>query len=145
MVKQSTPSNHNPSRVLGLDVGDVRIGVASVGMIARLPEPIEVVVNDDKAISKISQIASDEDVSTIVVGLPRDQQGLETAQSAKAREFATKLENETEYKIEFADESLSTKRAEAMIKSQGKDMAMLDAYSACFILEEFLTKEGLNG
>lgn len=141
MAKQSIPSNPSSSRVLGLDVGDVRIGVAGAGLIAKLPEPLTVVKNDDSAISEIKKIAASEGASTIVVGLPRDQHGRETEQSDKVREFAKTLEEKTDYEIVFADESLSSKRAEIMLKDSGKDFSQLDAFAACFILEEFFNQD----
>ncbi len=137
MAKQSTLNNHSSARVLGLDVGDVRIGVASAGVIAKLPQPVTVIKNDENALDGIKKIAEREGAVTVVVGLPRDQHGQETAQSAKARQFAETLEKETDYTVVFADESLSTKRAEAMLRAHGKDASQLDAFAACFILEEF--------
>jgi len=141
MAKQSIPSNLSSARVLGLDVGDARIGVAGAGLIAKIPEPLTVLKNDDSAIAEIDKLAVSEGAATIVVGLPRDQHGAETEQSAKARSFANILEQKTDYKIVFADESLSSKRAEAMLKDSGKDLARLDAFAACFILEEFFNQE----
>lgn len=141
MAKQSIPNNLSSARVLGLDVGDARIGVAGAGLIAKLPEPITVVKNDDSAIAAIDKLAASEGALTIVVGLPRDQHGAETEQSAKARAFAKTLEEKTDYEVVFADESLSSKRAEAMLKDSGKDLSQLDAFAACFILEEFFNQE----
>lgn len=141
MAKQSTPKSPSSSRVLGLDVGDARIGVAGAGLIAKLPEPLTVIKNDDSAVSEIEKLAESEGVATIVVGLPRDQHGAETEQSTKARAFAKNLEEKTGYEIVFADESLSSKRAEAMLKDSGKDLSQLDAFAACFILEEFFNQE----
>lgn len=130
----------NPSAVVGLDVGDKRIGVAVVNLIARLPRPVTILQNNDQIFDEINRIAKDESTSKIVVGIPRNLEGQETQQSAKIRQFAEQLKQKTSLEVVFADESLSSKRAEAMLKDQGKPISELDALAACFILEEFLSQ-----
>jgi putative Holliday junction resolvase len=125
--------------ILGLDVGDVRIGVALANPIARLPRPLAVIANDETVLEKIAEIVRREKIEQVVVGLPRNLKGAETAQSKKVREFAAILQEKLGTTIEFADETLSSVRAEAMPplnkRSSGQS---LDAEAACFILEEFL-------
>lgn len=137
-ISMPTP---NPSTVIGIDVGDKRIGVAAVNLIARLPRPVRVLQNNESIFDEIAQIANSEGASKVVVGIPRNLDGQETQQSSKIREFAKELANKTELEIAFADESLSSKRAEAMLKDQGKPVGELDALAACFILEEFLLED----
>lgn len=131
-------SSHNNETLIGLDVGEKRIGVARVNTVAKLPSPIGVIKNTDTTFEEIKKIANEEGAATIVVGIPRNLDGLETAQSVSIRKFAKQLEEETGLNIVFADESLSSKRAEKVIRDQKNNKTELDALAACFILEEFI-------
>ncbi len=137
---KSTPAikPHKDRNFIGLDVGNVRIGVARINSIAKIPSPLAVVQNNEGVFDGILQFAKQENSSVIVVGIPRNLDGEETAQSAHIRQFADILARKTDLKIVFCDESLSTKRAEAMIKERGLQPDQLDAVAACFILEEFI-------
>lgn len=123
---------------MALDVGDARIGVAIANLVAKLPSPLAIVKNDSEVFDNLELLARQNDVSTIVIGLPRDMQGEETAQSENSRKFAAKLENYVKVPIVFADESLSTKRAESYGAKNKRTDKHLDDIAACFILEEYL-------
>lgn len=123
--------------VLGLDVGAKRIGTALASVIAQLPQPTEEVVADDFAIDKILEIVQKEDVQMIVVGLPRNLQGEETSQSEFIRKFASDLKAKTNTPVVFADESLSSARADDLMKQNEFKNVSQDSLAACFILEEF--------
>lgn len=132
--------------ILGLDVGDRRIGTALAGVIARLPQPAEVILADNKFYDRISTLIKTEDVKLIIVGIPRNLEGEETAQSRKIREFAFNLAKNVDIPIEFADESLSSKRADEVAKNTQLKNAGRDSLAACFILEEFLGSiDTING
>lgn len=142
MASKSIPNNpSNLARIVGLDVGSKRIGVASVGRIAKLPQPLKILENSESVFADIQEIVKQEGADLVVVGIPRNLDGEETAQSKEIREFATRLQVKTGLDIAFADESLSSRRAEQMTKDYGAKGAGLDALAACFILEEFLLKE----
>ena len=126
-----------PENYLGLDVGEKRIGVALVNTIARLPRPLAILSNDQGIYRKIKQIVEQENVSKLIVGLPRNMSGEETAQSKFTRQFASQLAKDVNVEINFADESLSSKRvAESNYKKDPS--GYLDSIAACFILEEYL-------
>ena len=116
----------------------MRIGVARVNLIARLPEPLSVIPNNSEVFDAISQLAAQEKAHKIVVGLPRNLDGKETAQTSKIREFAKELKTRTKLEVLYADETLSTKRAQEFLKDQKSSRPGLDAVAACFILEEFI-------
>lgn len=123
--------------VLGLDVGGKRIGAALTSVLARIPQPLPAIDADEKPYEEIMQIAQKEDVRLIVVGLPRNLSGEETAQSREIRQFAAGLAEITDTPIAFADESLSSVRAEDLSKHTEFKNASPDSLAACFILEEF--------
>lgn len=123
------------TNILALDVGDKRIGVALANTIARLPSPLAIVDNDAKVMENLKDIVQKNQIEQIVIGLPRNMKGEETEQSKITRDFAFKLSQAVDAEIIFADESLSTKRAEEYRRA---DRQHLDDIAACFILEEYL-------
>lgn len=125
--------------ILGLDVGEKRIGVALASVIARLPQPLDMIPAGESAIDKIIEIISKEDVQQVVVGLPRNLNGEETAQSKTIREFASVLTKSVKVPVVFADESLSSVRAEAIARDNTFKNVSSDSIAACFILEEYFT------
>ncbi len=126
----------NSGYILGLDVGEKRIGVAVSSVIAQLPQPLNVIVAGDTAIQSILEVIKVEAIEMVVIGVPRNLDGQETAQSASIREFARSLEGHTSVPIIFADESLSSVRAEDMQQATFKNVSS-DSLAACFILEEY--------
>ncbi|HEX5797711.1 MAG TPA: Holliday junction resolvase RuvX [Candidatus Saccharimonadales bacterium] len=129
-----SPDNHN---ILALDVGDARVGVAIANPIARIPNPLTILANGPKIFHEIQALIREHDVRTVVIGLPRNMKGEETAQTEASRRFADKLEEYTDAELVFADESLSSKRAEEDRSRRGRGPAEhLDDVAACFILEE---------
>lgn len=134
----------NPKVILGLDVGSARIGVAVASHAARLPRPVGIISNDDQVFDTIKHLSDAEDAELIVIGLPRNMDGLETKQSKEIREFTAKLEAHTGIETIFADESLSSHLAEDGThgyKGTAKDKH-LDDVAACLILEEFFNDLG---
>lgn len=125
--------------LLGLDIGNKRIGVALASVIARLPQPIEPLQSSESTIDEIRKIVKDKEISLVVVGLPRNLDGEETEQSRAIRNFAVNLEKSISTPLVFADESLSSKRADEIIKKNTFKNVSQDSLAACFILEEFLS------
>jgi putative Holliday junction resolvase len=132
----------NNTYILGLDVGDARIGVAVAGSIARLPRPLKQIENNPDVWENIKRIVDQEDAARVVVGLPRGQNGQETEQTQKVREFAKQLQNHIDCPVDFADESLSTVRAGETLKNQKHLDISEDSVAACYILEEFFNTQG---
>lgn len=126
-----------PKNYLALDVGEKRIGLAVASSVARLPRPLKILINQDNIFDELTEIIRQENIDNIVVGLPRNMSGEETAQSEFSRQFATELGKKTNLPIDFADESLSSERVKD--SAYKKDSSgYLDSVSACFILEEYL-------
>ena len=126
------------SNILSLDVGERRVGVAIANVVARLAHPLTTLDNTDLIWQDIADLVSKEDVETIVVGLPRNLSGDDTAQTQYAREFAAKIDN---VEIVFQDEALTSVKAEQELKAKGKPYAKgdIDALAATYILEDYLT------
>lgn len=140
MAKQLNPN----TSVIGLDVGSVRIGVAVASRQARMPRSLSIISNNAHIFDAIKDLATNESANLIVVGLPRNMDGLETSQSQEIRDFAKKLQDLTALSVVFADESLSSQRAEGTTHSYKSTSGgkHLDDIAACFILEEFFHQDG---
>src|SRR5579863_1832024 len=122
--------------ILGLDVGERRIGVALAGGVAKLANPLTTIENNSQAISKIVELINDHDADALVVGLPRGLDGQNTRQTAYTFEFVDNLKKATGVKIHEQDEALTSRQAEAELKSRGKPYvkADIDSLAATYIL-----------
>ncbi len=132
-------------RILGLDVGEKRIGVAKADSSTRIAVPVGFVEVDGSEWQEIAQIASIQGTKFFVIGLPRSNDGNETQQSLYARNFAKALlRRMPEAKIRMQDESLTSVLAEERLKNRGKPYAKgdIDAEAAAIILQDFLESLG---
>jgi putative holliday junction resolvase len=123
---------------LGIDYGETRIGLALANSIARLPSAYGIVLNDKEILRKLAEIAENERIDKIIVGLPRNMSGQETGQSKVIRQFADDLSRHTAKPIVFSDESLSSVRAAGSKNYKPTSAKHKDDIAACYILEEFL-------
>ncbi len=130
------------SNYLALDVGNKRIGVALASSVARLPNPLTTVANDDNCLEAIQQIIDQESVGVLVVGLPRNLSGQATEQTKIAQEFGEKLSQHTGLKIHWQDEALTSKQAESELHRRGLsyNKEHVDALAATYILSDFLSE-----
>jgi putative Holliday junction resolvase len=124
--------------ILSLDVGESRVGVAIANRIARLANPLTTLNNDDGFWAELDKIIQAESVDLIVVGLPRNLSGDETAQTTYVRKFAENLPKDM---VVFQDEALTSIKAEAELNKRGKPYAKgdIDSLAATYILEDYLT------
>ena len=90
----------------------------------------------------MSNLITDLDISTAVVGLPLNMKGRDTDQTRKTRNFIRQLENEMGLTIHLIDERLSTKAARDILRSKGQNAKQqkhsVDKYAAVVILQEYL-------
>ncbi len=133
------------SRRLAVDVGSARIGLAiSEGTLAL---PLETLVADAQATTRIQEIASSRDVDVVYVGLPLNLKGEFTPSTTKAIEFAQLLEN-VGLVVRLIDERLTTKSAQNMLQKAGKKVKesreYIDAQAAALILDFALSSERGN-
>ena len=133
-------------KVMALDIGTKRIGIA-------LSDYLLVVANghsyiprapENKAFETILQIAKENHVEKIVVGVPLNMDGTKGAQADDCINFAKKI---TTYEIIFEDERLTSDTAEENLnrkkKKYRKDKGLVDIESACIILEQYLSRKSL--
>lgn len=144
-------------RVLALDVGDRRIGVAVGDESGTVASPIGRVERsrqgDDSALTEIVRLAAEWEVERIVVGLPTGLTGREGPQAASVRAFAAALGNalaaSTAVAIEFWDERLTTAIAERTLLATGTKRARrrdrIDEVAAAVILQDYLDAQRRRG
>ena len=136
--------------IVGLDVGERRIGVAISDATRTLARPVGVLrptaLDRDgaqRAAAEIARFAAEEDgVSSIVIGLPRHLDGSASAMTARVTAFAGELGRLTHLPIALQDERLTSREAESRLAITDKDWrtrkARLDAAAAAVILQEYL-------
>ena len=128
-------------KIIGLDIGTKRIGVAKADSSTRIAVPVGFLLADGSEWQEIAKIASLSNTNLFVLGLPRSNEGNETQQTLYARQFAKKLrEKIPEAKIRFQDESLTSVEAENRLKTRKKryEKGEIDAEAASIILQDFL-------
>lgn len=129
-------------KIVGLDVGTRRIGVATADTNVRIAVPkTTVVVNNGFEFAEIARIARANNTNWFVLGMPRSNEGNKTAQSKYVREFANSLKKAIPgAKIRFQDESLTSVEAEKRLKSRKKGYKKeeIDAEAATIILQDFI-------
>ncbi|HTE22632.1 MAG TPA: Holliday junction resolvase RuvX [Candidatus Limnocylindria bacterium] len=138
-----TPTKiHN---VLALDVGGKRVGVAMTNTLARLPHPHATLVRDGTFWDRLKKLLSEESIAEVVIGLPRNLEGRETAQTAATRQFTAEFQERFTVPVHMQDEALTSHQAEQELNARGKPFTKgdIDALAATYILEDYL-KGGLK-
>ena len=131
-------------RVLGLDIGDKRIGVALSDAEEILASPLDTIIrdNDGEAVDIILELASRYEVQRIVVGLPYSLDGDIGDQARKVMFFIDEISKRTDTEIKTWDERLSTVAAERLLLEAGVKKNIRkqqrDAAAAAFILQGYL-------
>jgi len=135
------PINNEPENgdILGFDYGSVRVGVARANLIARLPAPLEAINVKSGLWTRIDELITEYRPLRLIVGLPRNMEGKETAQSKEVREFAGQLSTKTGLEVVFQDESLTSVEAEKSLEARGSfEKGDVDMFAAAAILDDYL-------
>jgi RNAse H-fold protein YqgF len=137
-------------RKIGLDIGSVRIGIAS-------SDPLGIIAGGYESYTRkypeadykyIAEYAKQKVADAIVIGLPYNMDGSEGERVRLTREFAEGLKAHTGVKIDFMDERLTTVQAERMLIEGGvrreKRRQVIDKVAATIILQAYLDKGAGN-
>ena len=131
-------------RVMALDYGDIRIGIALSDVTRFLASGYENYTrkNIEDDCKHIADIVSNNNVKIIVIGLPLNMDGSKGERVEKTYEFADVLKKHTNAEIEFLDERLTSVSAEKILisadVSRKKRKEVLDKLSATIILQDYL-------
>lgn len=133
-------------RIIGLDVGSKTIGVAVSDAMGWTAQPIETIaINEqvnDYGFKRLKQIIKEYEVTTAVVGLPKNMNGTIGPRGEISQQFAKKLEDKFNLSVVLWDERLSTMAAERVLLeadvSRGKRKKVIDKMAAVIILQGYL-------
>jgi len=131
-------------RILGLDIGDKRVGVAVSDPEEVIASPLTVITRDSDSVTidTIVRLVGQYDVKRIVVGLPYSLDGSLGIQASKVKDFVDELSQSTSAGIELRDERLSTVAVERLLRGAGnkkaREKSHLDAAAAAYILQGYL-------
>ena len=133
-------------KLLGLDVGSVRIGIATSDIMQIIASPYEVYKRRTPYLDAryIVELAEKIEAQKIVFGLPLKLDGTEGDRAKMARDLAEKVKTQTSLPIVFQDERLSTVSAERILIETGnrrdKRKDRIDAVAASIILQNYIDK-----
>jgi putative Holliday junction resolvase len=139
---------------LGVDVGDVRIGVAASDPHALLATPLETVPSGPGDVARLAALVAEHDAIEVIVGLPRSLSGAMGAAAEKAVAFAERLvaalgEGSGQVSVRLVDERLTTVSADRVLREQGRKgrarRQVVDQAAAVVILQHALETERSTG
>jgi putative holliday junction resolvase len=152
----------DPDRILGLDVGEKRIGVALGDRTSRSATPLTTIsrartIAEDARV--IARLAAEHRAGALVAGLPLDMSGDEGQQATRTREWADAVAEATGLPVTYRDERLSSERAERRIGPAQRGRAggpptaaqrearraRIDREAAAVILQDLLDDEMTGG
>ena len=135
-------------RIMGVDYGDARTGIAVSDLLCSLVGTTTVIHsrNPEKTVAAICDLVREKDVGEIVVGLPKNMDGTEGARAELCRAFAQRLEEVTGLPVKLWDERRTTVEAHNILSQHNyhgkKRKDTVDAVAASLILEGYLAFRG---
>lgn len=133
-------------RVLGIDPGTARIGLALSDELRMLAHPLMNVQVDKAALAKICEVIAEKKVDTVVVGLPKNMDGSKGPAASKAEAFAAQLQQRVpKVKVLLWDERMTTVAAQRALHEAGRNAkqsrAVIDQVAAQLILQGWLDSQ----
>ena len=131
-------------RILGIDYGSKRVGVSVSDPTGVLSQGVATLSNDAHLFDRLVGIIRDQDVKTIVVGMPYDSEGGKGAKAIEVDEFIDRLRGVTSVDIETWDESYSSVNAQRVFIESGmkrkkrQQKHRVDEMAARLMLQEYL-------
>ena len=135
-------------RVMGVDYGDARTGIAMSDLLCSIVGSTAVIHsrNQDKTVAQILELIQKNDVGELVVGLPKNMDGTEGVRAELCRAFAQRLEQESGLPVRLWDERRTTVEAHNILSEHNyhgkKRKDTVDAVAASLILEGYLAFRG---
>ncbi len=133
-------------KIMALDIGDARIGIALTDPLGMIASPLEVYrrrrIDDD--IGYIAAAAKRLNAELIVIGLPVNSDGVEGDRARLTRDFGERLKRIADIAIDYEDESYTTVEAEESLIEQGlkwkERKKIIDMVAAAIILRSYLDR-----
>jgi putative holliday junction resolvase len=131
-------------RIMGLDVGDRTIGVAVSDAMGWTAQGVEVIrrTNIERDLTRLKELVTNHEVSSFVVGLPKNMNGTVGPQGEKVQEFVETIKEATGLPVTLWDERLTTVAAQKTLiaadVSRAKRRLVVDKMAAALILQGYL-------
>lgn len=142
-VPNSQAASSVPGRILAIDYGQKRIGLALSDELQLTAQPLQTLVRTNRRndLRRLREIARKNEVRRIVVGHPVHLDGTAGEMAQEAARFARRIEKELRLPVELADERLSSWEAEQMrAESKKKKRRGVDEIAAAVILRDYLAR-----
>lgn len=136
-------------RILGIDYGERRIGLALSDPTATIAQPLPTLVRrrgKRPPVQAVADIVRSHDVAEVVIGLPLTLEGTANEWTAEVRAFGDALAERAGIPVNFIDERFTSVRAEQAVRSSGlrrtqrEEKSRIDAAAAILILQAFLDR-----
>jgi len=134
-------------RILAIDYGKKRIGLAisdPLGITAQ-SLPTLIITETQDALSEIKKLINEKEISTVVLGLPKNMDGTLGDEGKKVQEFGERLSQKINIKVEFWDERLSSVESRKALREEKRKIKhkkeIVDQISASLILQGYLDKK----
>lgn len=137
-------------RIMCLDYGDVRIGIALSDLLQTIASPYDTYTrkNLEADLNYFKNLASQKEVERIVIGLPYNMDGSCGERIEVTKQFGTKLSEHLNLPVEYVDERLSSVEAEDILAQAGvkaiNRKGLIDKIAAGIILESYLNSKRVN-
>ncbi len=137
-------------RILGIDYGDARVGVAVSDLMGLTAQGVGTIKNTSrkKLLSELTAVLDEYKPDTVVIGLPKNMDGSEGFRAEETYKFADALKKIYKGKVVFYDERLSSLEAKRYLTETStfgkKRKNVLDTVAACIILEGYLASHNVN-
>jgi putative holliday junction resolvase len=129
-------------RVIGLDWGTVRIGIAMSDEDQKLAFPLQHTLEASTAIDDIQHMIEEYGVDKVIMGMPVSLKGEDTGSTEKAKKFAQKLQERIKMDVEFIDERFSSVASTHALHEQGvkeeEQRHIKDNIAAALMLQQYL-------
>ncbi len=131
-------------KFMALDMGDVRVGVATSDITGMLAGALETYyrVSEDKDLEHFAKLIKDYGIEAVVIGLPLNMDGSKGERALLAEEWGAKLEEYAKVKVVYQDERLTTVSSERVLIESGmrreKRKKVIDRVAAVIILQTYL-------
>lgn len=131
-------------RILAIDYGEKRIGIAVTDPLNMFAYPLTTLENDSKFMMKIKEIVTEYNVVNIIVGNPLKESGEKSRIAEMIKNFCEEIKNHLALPVELVDERYSSEIAKQRIlesvpsKKKRRDKSLLDKNAAAVLLEDYL-------
>lgn len=136
-------------KILGIDFGEARIGLALSDELGMLAHPLETLrVKEGDPLERIAEIVAREKIETIVLGMPRNMNGTYGPAAEKVKVFAESLKAKTRCAVKLWDERMTTVAAQKSLHESGRNVkqgrAVIDQVAAQLILQGWLDAQAMQ-